>query len=174
MARENGNLLPAGKPTWLLMGLVLAIISITYSVWERHLVLEKLKDQQHQQHVQSDRASSARLDRAGRQEVSPKVEQAVLAISQSLNTPWLQLMDAVQQAAGSEVTLSRVQSDAAMHLLIDGQAASVEAVLAYVERLKTQELFSDVDPVSVEPTVVNGVRFKVAVTWGAVNLGALP
>lgn len=167
VAKVNDSLMPAGTPVWMWGALILTIIGVIHGMWERHQLLTILEEQQRQLTLQAE-ANNAEPVVATQVEVNPKAEQAVKGISHALNVPWLQLMDAIQRAAGSEVTLGRIQPDAGTaRIQVEGQTASVGSVFAYIKRLQGQGMFSKVVPVSVEPVAGGIVRFKIAATWSS-------
>lgn len=159
--------MPAGTPVWVWGALILTIIGVIHGMWERHQLLTILEEQKGLLAAQVEEINAEPVA-APQVEMSPKAAQAVQGISHALNVPWLQLMDAIQRAAGGEVALGRIQPDpGTARIQVGGHTASVSAVWAYIKRLQGQGMFSKVDPVSVEPEVGGIVRFQIATTWSS-------
>lgn len=110
---------------------------------------------------------------APRPVVQPRVPeaqaQAVNAIVSQLNLPWRAVHDALAAGTPSSIALLALEPDARRHTLrITAEARDSDGMVAYVEQLKRQELFSDVVLVSHEINEADPnkpLRFELEASW---------
>ncbi|MBI1891578.1 MAG: hypothetical protein HYS18_13080 [Burkholderiales bacterium] len=70
---------------------------------------------------------------------------AINAAIAQLNLPWRDLFDAIEAATPADIALLAVEPDAKKHLLRGtAEAKSSEEMIAYIEQLKKQTLFTSV------------------------------
>lgn len=96
---------------------------------------------------------------------------AVNAIVSQLNLPWRAVHDALAAGTPSSIALLALEPDARRHSLrITAEARDSDGMVGYVERLKRQELFTDVVLVSHEINEADPnkpLRFELEATWSA-------
>ncbi|MDC8757632.1 hypothetical protein OIK44_08540 [Janthinobacterium sp. hw3] len=103
--------------------------------------------------------------------VAPERAAAVNAAVLRLNLPWRALQEAVAAATPATVALLTLEPDARKRVLkLGAEAKTSEAMIAYVEELKRQELFASValtrhDINEQDPN--RPVRFQLEARWAA-------
>lgn len=94
---------------------------------------------------------------------------AVNAVVSQLNLPWGALHDALAAGTPSSIALLAVEPDARRHRLqITAEARDSDGMVAYVERLKQQELFKDVVLMRHEVNDADPnkpLRFQLEAAW---------
>lgn len=90
-------------------------------------------------------------------------------ITRQLNLPWEGLFQALESAASKDVALLAILPDTRRQALqLQGEARSLDAVLAYLARLREQKILSQVTLSSHEIRVQEPdkpVRFSLAAQW---------
>ena len=96
---------------------------------------------------------------------------AVNAAVMQLNLPWRALQDAIGAATPPAIAMLALEPDARKHSMkITAEAKSSDAMIAYVEELKKQELFSDVALTRHEineQDPARPIRFQIEAEWTA-------
>ena len=99
--------------------------------------------------------------------------QAVNAAVQQLNLPWRALRDAVEQATPKTIALIALEPDPRQRSMkITAEAKNSDDMIAYIERLKQQELFG-AGAVTLlrhetgERDLNRPIRFQLDARWGA-------
>ena len=132
---------PTGRPSragpWLLIaGTFAAVAAISY---EGHLKRETAAREEHLatlQAIASRSLPSITARGADTPEVREQVKKAN-AVLELMNVPWGELFAAIESAETGDVALLAVQPDARKRsVLIGGDARSLSAVFAYMERLE--------------------------------------
>jgi len=88
----------------------------------------------------------------------------------SLNTPWYQMLDALENVKQNfpEIYLTTLVPDVQkQNIVLSGQVARLDTLLAFVDALNEQSLFNDVLPLSQRELVSNGngIEFSLIVGW---------
>lgn len=157
-----------GAPLLLALGLACAAGVLAYQrvlvqqAAERTAQLEELRNMA--------RRSSPAL--AGREGDSPEVREQIKranAVLAQMNVPWGELFAAIETAQDDSIGLLAVQPDpGAGQILIGGQARTLPAVLAYMERLQQSERLREVVLTSHEfkpDEPGQPVEFTLAARW---------
>jgi Tfp pilus assembly protein PilN len=77
--------------------------------------------------------------------LSPATTEAITAAINTLNIPWRDLFDSIEQATPNQVALISLEPDAAKKtLVLIGEASNAGAMLDYLGQLKSQPLFTQV------------------------------
>ncbi len=109
--------------------------------------------------------------------VSPEIserdmrrQQVAQALATSLNTPWYQMLDAIEQVKlqHPEVYLKTILPDANKgEILITGQVGQLDRLLGFIDSLNKHTLFNDVLPLSQRQSVNNikGIEFSLKLGW---------
>lgn len=105
----------------------------------------------------------------------PKISEvqaaAVNAAVMQLNLPWRALHDAIGSATPASIAMLALEPDARKRSMkITAEAKSSDAMIAYVEELKKQELFSDVVLTRHEINEQDPnrpIRFQIEAEWVA-------
>jgi hypothetical protein len=88
-----------------------------------------------------------------------------------LNLPWRALQDAIGAATPPTIAMLALEPDARKRSMkITAEAKSSDAMIAYVEELKKQELFSDVALTRHEINELDParpIRFQIEAEWTA-------
>ncbi len=96
---------------------------------------------------------------------------AVNAAVLQLNLPWRALHDAIGAATPNTIALLALEPDPRRHSMkITAEAKSSDDMIAYVERLKQQELFGDVALLRHEINELDPnrpIRFQLDAQWSA-------
>jgi hypothetical protein len=108
-----------------------------------------LQVQAQQEALNRLRSRTARAEAASRREASmlgPAQVAAANAIIRRLNLPWHGLFDAIEAAAGPNVSVVAIEPDAQQQLVeITAEAAEADQMVGFVTRLKQQAPFAQVD-----------------------------
>jgi Tfp pilus assembly protein PilN len=122
-------------------------------------------------------ATAAEAAVAARPQIGAAQAQAVNAAVLQLNLPWRALQDAVEQATPKQVALIALEPDPRRRSMkITAEAKNSDDMIAYVERLKRQELFGTGDGAGavtllrheineVDPN--RPIRFQLEAEWRA-------
>jgi hypothetical protein len=96
---------------------------------------------------------------------------AVNAAVMQLNLPWRALQDAIGAATPPAIAMLALEPDARKRTMkITAEAKSSDAMIAYVEALKQQELFSEVALTRHEineADPLKPIRFQIEAQWSA-------
>lgn len=102
----------------------------------------------------------------------PILEQQANAINlaiDGLNLPWSDLFDAIEAATPPNIALLYIEPDTKKYFIkIQAEAATSNAMIAYVEKLKRQPVFSNVfisKHEIYEPDPQKPLRFSIEVSW---------
>ncbi len=153
----------AGMVLLFVASLVLALVGIYYrGVTERIAYWE----------VKTGQADALGRQVSGSQretkEVAQEIKHANEILSQ-ITLPWDKLFQAVEWSAGKEVALLAVEPDAEKHeVKISGEAKDIAAVLDYIRKLSTQEIFNSVYLQShqvQQRAPLKPVRFALVAAW---------
>jgi Tfp pilus assembly protein PilN len=105
-------------------------------------------------------------------ELAPELVTAVNAAVRQLNLPWDELLDALEAAARPQVALLELRPEAASRRLLGvAEAKTSDDMIAYIERLKAQHVFS---AVALNSHQINEqdrnkpLRFEFVATWAEV------
>jgi Tfp pilus assembly protein PilN len=100
----------------------------------------------------------------------PQARSVNTAVAQ-LNVPWRDLFDAVEAATPSTIALVAVEPNAGKHSIrLTAEAKTSEAMVAYIESLKRQPLFSSVTLTRHEVNAQDAnrpFRFQLDAQWEA-------
>ncbi|MEC5163379.1 hypothetical protein ACFDR9_001662 [Janthinobacterium sp. CG_23.3] len=103
--------------------------------------------------------------------IAPARAAAVNAAVLQLNLPWRELQDAVAAATPATVALLTLEPDAAKRVLkLGAEAKTSEQMIAYIEELKRQELFTGVALTRHEINEQDPnkpIRFQLEAHWAA-------
>jgi uncharacterized protein YneF (UPF0154 family) len=103
--------------------------------------------------------------------ISEQQAAAVNAAVMQLNLPWRALQDAIGAATPPTIAMLALEPDARKRSMkITAEAKSSDAMIAYVEELKKQELFSDVALSRHEineQDPARPIRFQIEAEWTA-------
>jgi Tfp pilus assembly protein PilN len=161
---------PAG---WLLLlgAIVLwSIVAIT-AVKLHH---QKNLNAQHLAKVMQDaqkrlNAQKARNMAAAKVIIPEEQINAVNKAIEQLNLPWRDLFNALEAATPANIALLTIEPDAKKHVLkATAEAKNSDDMIAYIEQLKKQELFSNVLLTKHEINVQDPnrpIRFQLAAEW---------
>lgn len=136
--------------------MILGVVGSAYALWQRHHLLV-----QREAVLDTNRSALAPLRPAPEMPVDAKAPNQVLEISARLQRPWEQMLDALQKAVTTDVSVTRMQPETdAFHLRVSGDADSSQAFVDFVQRLRDDGFWQEVDPVSeTRPdNVVPGLR----------------
>ena len=122
---------------------------------------------------QAQQRQAARLSRPAPPKVVVGAAQAgaVNAVVLQLNLPWRALQDAVAGATPATVALLALEPDAKKQILkISAETKTSDDMIAYIEQLKQQELFTEVvlnrhEINEQDPN--KPIRFRLEATWEA-------
>lgn len=154
---------------WPLLALgVLSGLGVLTNLWALQHEMAPLGQELHalQQRL-SDRVARPRQIVAS--PITPVQAVAVNAAIGQLNLPWSEVLDAVEDASGPRVALVELTPDARRKMLRGvAEAATSDAMIAYIERLKAQALFTSVLLVKHEINEQDKnkpVRFQFEALW---------
>jgi hypothetical protein len=97
-------------------------------------------------------------------------QQLAHALAASLNTPWYQMLDAIEvvKQQHPEVYLKSILPDANREeILITGQVERLDMLLSFIDSLNKQALFDDVLPLNQRQLVSDGkgIEFSLKMRW---------
>ena len=163
-------------PLWLWPLLSFALMLVLGALWQLGTL------HQHTEQAQADLADTREhlSQRAGQPRrtaarsaqalvLPPEQVSAINAAVRQLNLPWDELLETLEAAAHPRVALLELHPEAATRRLQGvAEAKSADDMIAYIERLKAQELL---DGVLLSSHQVNEqdrnkpVRFEFSITW---------
>lgn len=99
--------------------------------------------------------------------IRQKLAQSLVS---SLNTPWYQMLDAIEEVKQSypDVYLKTISPDAKKgQIVITGQVSQLTQLLGFIDALNAQSIFDDVLPLSQREIVNNGkdIEFSLIIGW---------
>jgi Tfp pilus assembly protein PilN len=101
--------------------------------------------------------------------ISEQQAAVVNAAVMQLNLPWRALQDAIGAATPPTIAMLALEPDARKHSMkITAEAKNSDAMIAYVEKLKEQELFANVALTRHEINVqdpARPIRFQIEAEW---------
>lgn len=132
------------------------------------LRVQQEKDEQ-QLHAARQRASIPAPTRAQLPRISEAQVSAVNGAVLQLNLPWGELHDAIAAASSGSIALLVLEPDARKSSIrLSGEARNSDDMIAYIERLKRQELFVVVTLIHheiIEQDANHPIRFQLDVQW---------
>ncbi len=146
--------------------MILGFVGSAYALWQRHHLLV-----QREAVLEANRSALAPVGTAPEMPVDAKAQNEVLEISSRLQRPWEAMLDALQKAVTADVSVTRMQPDTdAFHLRVTGDADSSQAFVDFVQRLRDDESWRVVDPVSETrlDNIAPGLRplsFQIELQW---------
>ena len=159
-------------PAWLAAGLLgLALCGgAALAGWQ---LLEQRRAYEHQlRHQQERRAALAQpRPQAPRSVIAPAQAAFVNGAVLQLNLPWRELQDAVAAATPANVALLALEPDPRKRVLkLGAETKNSDDMIAYIEQLKQQELFSSVVLIHHEINEQDPnrpLRFQLEAQWVA-------
>ncbi|WP_410209738.1 hypothetical protein [Aquirhabdus sp.] len=116
-----------------------ALLGQRDTLWSQWSQLQNVQDHWEKQHVKPQKIQTE----------DPKVTALVQQISLDLNRPWGLMLDSIQVAKGTELFIVNIQSESNPNFLrINGQTNDSQAVLRFIQRLKTDPLWRSVELVN--------------------------
>lgn len=156
---------------WVLAA-VAALLCLAAAVLGYRLLMQQRADQQ-QLNAALTRAKAPVVVAVAAEQ--PKISEiqaaAVNAAVMQLNLPWRALHDAIGAATPNTIAMLALEPDARKRSMkITAEAKSSDAMIAYVEELKRQELFADVVLTRHEINEQDPnrpIRFQIEAEWMA-------
>jgi hypothetical protein len=152
-----------------LIALVAGVLATIFLLWQRaDLMDQRSATQERLQRMASlaeGRGHGVRSD----EDQKALAERVQLIVA--LRRPWEDVLDAVQEAAASDIVITQLEAAPDNNrLLISGAAESSEAFLSYTGRLRKSSLWTSVEPVSEERAALDAstgkpVSFQLALSW---------
>lgn len=124
--------------------MMLGAVGSAYALRQRHHLLV-----QREAVLEANRSALAPIRTAPERPVDAKAQNQVLEISARLQRPWEPMLDALQKAVATDVSVTRMLPETdAFHLRVTGDADSSQAFVDFVQRLRDDGFWQVVDPVS--------------------------
>jgi hypothetical protein len=141
-----------GARRWPVKALLLVgALGSLHALWQREQLLVQVDEQSALIERLEESLDRRNFKVAAATQESPEAQAEARRLVAELQQPWEAMFDALQQAAKHEVLITRLQpGNGAGQLVVNGQADSSEAFLAFVTRLRRQPEWAVVEPVSQE------------------------
>ena len=160
-----------GTGAWLLAAIALLLCLACAAVGWRLLAQQRANSAQLAAATTRAKAPVVVKLAAGQPNISEVQASAVNAAILQLNLPWRALHDAIRAATPSSIAMLALEPDARKRSMkITAEAKSSDAMIAYVEELKKQELFTDVVLTRHEINEQDPnrpIRFQIEAEWSA-------
>lgn len=156
----------------LLLAALLGVMLCAGAAWSGYATVSQRQavEARLQRMAQHRAASAARPDQpSDTLRLPPEQAAAINAAVQQLNLPWRALQDAVAAATPPGVALLALEPDARKQVLkITAEVRSSDAMIAYIEQIKQQDVFTGVLLTRHEineQDPARPLRFQCEATW---------
>jgi hypothetical protein len=158
-------------PLWVWPLLLAGIIVILAGAWKVWSIEQRLASVKALMAADQRRISQARVkaSRDAVQSVSAAQAIPINAAVRQLNVPWTDLLEALEAAGSKKVAFIELRAEpGANRLLVSAEVRTNEDIIAYVSRLKKEQIFSSVllsaHQLS-EADVNKPIRFELIAVW---------
>jgi len=160
-----------GALAWLLAAIALLLCVVCAALGYRLLVQQRANTAQLAGAYTRAKAPLVVKIAAEAPRISELQASAVNAVVMQLNLPWRALHDAIGAATPGSIAMLALEPDARKRSMkITAEAKSSDAMIAYVEALKKQDLFADVVLTRHEindQDPMRPIRFQLEAQWTA-------
>ncbi len=158
---------------WLLMGVAaLAIVTMVAQAWALEMQLQPLDEEIAS--LQSRQAAREKaIEKRKPVPIPADTVRSANAVIDQLNTPWGDLLDAIENTATSQVALLEISPDSSKRRLrAKAEVKSTDDMLAFIERVKQHGFFKQVNLIKHEVNAQdknNPIRFEFEAFWSGVS-----
>jgi len=158
-------------PLWVWPLLLAGTVLIVAGGWRAWSIQQRLEETKALMAEDQRRLAQARgkATRDAVPSVSAAQAIAINAAVRQLNVPWTDLLEALEAAGSKKVAYLELRADpSANRLLVSAEVRAIEDIIAYVSRLKKEQIFTNVllSGHQVSETEANKpIRFELIAVW---------
>ena len=158
-------------PLWVWPLLLAGIIVIFAGAWKVWSIEQRLASVKALMAADQRRISQARVkaSRDASQSVSAAQVISINAAVRQLNVPWTDLLEALEASGSKKVALIELRAEPGVNrLLVSAEVRASDDIIAYVFRLKKEQIFSSVLVSGHQTSEVDSnkpIRFELIAVW---------